>query len=70
MPSSLACTCLSCPAHPDNDRGRRAQLRRCEVYPASATTDAQWAVIAPLLPPPGNTGGRGGRPEKHNRRLV
>jgi transposase len=33
-------------------------------------TDAQWAVIEPLLPPPGNTGGRGGRPEKHPRRLV
>ena len=70
MPSSLACTCLCCPAHPGNDSGRRASLRRCEVYPASATTDAQWAVIAPLLPPSGNTGGRGGRPEKHDRRLV
>ena len=33
-------------------------------------TDAQWAVIEPLLPAPGNTGGRGGRPEKHPRRLV
>ena len=33
-------------------------------------TDAQWAVLEPLLPPPGNTTGRGGRPEKHPRRLV
>jgi transposase len=40
------------------------------VYPTSSITDAQWAVLAPLLPPPGNTAGRGGRPEKHPRRLV
>ena len=40
------------------------------MYRSSATTDAQWAVIAPELPPPGNTGGRGGRPEAHDRRLV
>jgi transposase len=33
-------------------------------------TDAQWAIIQPLLPPPGNTAGRGGRPEKHPRRIV
>ncbi|TCB97942.1 IS5 family transposase [Micromonospora zingiberis] len=33
-------------------------------------TDAQWAIIEPLLPAPGNAGGRGGRPEKHCRRLV
>jgi transposase len=39
------------------------------VYPSSIT-DAQWAVLQPLLPAPGNTTGRGGRPEKHPRRLV
>jgi transposase len=33
-------------------------------------TDAQWELIEPLLPPPGNTAGRGGRPEKHDRRRV
>ena len=33
-------------------------------------TDAQWALIEPLLPPPGNTAGRGGRPEAHPRRRV
>ncbi|WP_235214892.1 IS5 family transposase [Rhodococcus opacus] len=33
-------------------------------------TDAQWAILEPLLPPPGNTTGSGGRPEKHCRRLV
>lgn len=43
---------------------------RCEVYPASATTDAQRAVIAPLLPPPGSAGGRGDRPGEHDRRLI
>ena len=33
-------------------------------------SDRQWAVIEPLLPPPGNTGGRGGRAEKWDRRLI
>ncbi|MEW2445942.1 IS5 family transposase [Micromonospora marina] len=42
----------------------------CGFYPSSSLTDAQWAIIEPLLPAPGNTGGRGGRPEKHPRRLV
>jgi transposase len=43
---------------------------RCAVYPSSSLTDAQWALLEPLLPPPGNTSGRGGRPEKHCRRTV
>lgn len=64
MSSSPVCTCLSCPAH---DRGPTAP---CTVYPSSSITDAQWAVLEPLLPPPGNTAGRGGRPEKHPRRLI
>jgi transposase len=62
--SSPACTCLSCPAHD------RVQNTPCPVYPTSSITDTQWAVLAPLLPPPGNTAGRGGRPEKHPRRVV
>jgi transposase len=33
-------------------------------------TDAQWALLEPLLPAPGNTTGRGGRNEKHCRRLI
>lgn len=33
-------------------------------------TGAQWALLEPLLPPAGNTAGKGGRPEKHSRRLV
>ncbi len=33
-------------------------------------TDAQWAILAPLLPPPGSNTDKGGRPEKHPRRLI
>jgi len=33
-------------------------------------TDAQWALLEPLLPLQGNTSGKGGRPEKHPRRVV
>jgi transposase len=40
------------------------------VYPSSSITDRQWEVLEPLLPPPGNTRGRGGRPETHPRRRV
>lgn len=40
------------------------------MYPSSSVTDAQWAILEPLLPPPGNSTGRGGRPEKHCRRVV
>jgi len=42
---------------------------RCKVYPSSLT-DAQWAVLQPLLPPANNRTSRGGRPEKHDRRGV
>jgi len=42
----------------------------CGLYPSSSMTDKQWALVEPLLPPPGNRGGRGGRPEKHPRRRV
>jgi transposase len=48
-------------------RGKAADLR---VYPSSSLTDVQWALLEPLLPPPGNTAGRGGRPKKHPRRRV
>ena len=37
------------------------------VY-SSSVTDAEWAILEPLLPAPGSTAGRGGRPEKHCRR--
>src|SRR3954469_4538203 len=58
------CSCLSCPTH----RGA-ARPPVSGSYPSSSLTDAQWALLEPL-PPPGNTGGRGGRPEKHDRRRV
>ena len=64
MPSSLTCSCPSCPAH------QQGPGSPCEVYPSSSVTDAQWAILEPMLPPPGNTSGRGGRPEKHPRRLI
>jgi transposase len=66
VPVSPACQCLSCPAH----GGSPDKPPACPFYPSSSVTDAQWAVLEPLLPPPGNTAGNGGRPEKHSRRLV
>lgn len=64
MSSSPIAPCPSCPP------GSALPGHRCAVYPSSSVTDAQWALLEPLLPPPGNTGGRGGRPEKHCRRTV
>ena len=66
MSVSLACQCLSCPAHGES----LGALPACPFYPSSSVTDAQWAVLEPLLPPPGNTAGRGGRPEKYPRRII
>jgi transposase len=63
---SLACRCLSCPAHGES----LSTSRVCAFYSSSSVDDAQWAVLEPLLPPPGNTAGRGGRPEKHPRRVI
>src|SRR5436305_2034421 len=65
MSVSPVCSCLSCPTHPAAGRPPR-----CGFYPSSSMTDAQWALLEPLLPPPGNTAGRGGRPEKHPRRRI
>ncbi len=42
---------------------------RARRYP-SDTTDAQWAVIDPLLPDPPWLAGKGGRRETHCRRAV
>jgi hypothetical protein len=64
LSSSLIALCPSCPT-PDEDGGHR-----CRVYPSSSVTDTQWAILESLLPPPGNLTGRGGRPDKHCRRLV
>jgi transposase len=41
-------------------------LTRPRHYKSSDLTDAQWAIIAPLLPPPPDHG----RPEKHHRRAI
>jgi transposase len=66
MPVLPVCSCLSCPAR---DRVAPAPLP-CPVYPSSSITDAQWRVLEPLLPAPGNTTGKGGRPERHPRRAI
>jgi transposase len=66
MSVSPVCSCLSCPTHTPA-AGRPSA---CGFYPSSSMTDAQWALVETLLPPPGNTAGRGGRPEKHPRRRV
>ena len=66
MSVAPVCSGLSCPTH----AGAGGRPAGCGFYPSSSMTDAQWALLEPLLPPPGNTGGRGGRPEKHERRRV
>jgi transposase len=66
MTVSPVCSCLSCPTHAV--AAERPQA--CGFYPSSSLTDAQWELLEPLLPPPGNRAGRGGRPEKHPRRRV
>lgn len=38
-------------------------------YP-SDTTNAEWALLEPLLPEPACETSRGGRPEKHPRREI
>ncbi|WP_405165561.1 IS5 family transposase [Nocardia sp. NBC_01499] len=65
MSVSLICSCSSCPAH-----GESSATPSCPFYPSSSLTAAEWAILEPLLPPPGNTTGKGGRPEKWPRRLV
>jgi len=62
MPSSPMSPCPLCPPHAARGHG-------CAVY-WSSVTDAQWAILAPLLAAPGSTAGRGGRPEKHCRRAI
>jgi transposase len=62
MPSSPISPCPSCPPHAAGGHG-------CAVY-SSSVTDAQWAILEPLLAAPGSTAGRGGRPEKHCRRAI
>jgi transposase len=55
--------CASCPTREDGGG------HRIEAYPSSVTDD-QWVLLEPMLPPPGNRGGKGGRREKHCRRAI
>jgi transposase len=48
---------------------RPALLTRPRRYP-SDMTDAEWALIEPLLPSPACATTRGGAPEKHDRRVI
>lgn len=45
MPSSPISPCPSCPPHAAGGHG-------CAVY-SSSVTDAEWAILEPLLPAPG-----------------
>ena len=56
-PAAPACACA------------RPGCRRPRRYPSDAS-DAEWALISPLLPVPAWRAGRGGRPETHCRRAV
>lgn len=66
MPVSLTCSCSLCLAHGESP----LTSPECPFYPSSSLTDPEWALLEPLLPPPGNRGGKGGRAEKWPRRLV
>jgi transposase len=66
VPVSLTCSCSSCPVHGES----LIVLPNSPFYPSSSLTDTEWELLEPLLPPPGNTTGRGGRPEKWPRRMV
>jgi hypothetical protein len=57
-----------CPAAPVCACARPG-CRRPRRYPSDAT-DAEWALIAPLLPTPAWQAGKGGRPEAYCRRAV
>jgi len=57
-----------CPAAPVCACARPG-CRRRRRYP-SDITDAEWALIAPLLPAPAWQAGRAGRPEAHCRRAL
>lgn len=60
----VSCDCL---AHRYGNAADRPMRR--PVYPTDLT-DAQWAVIAPLIPVPAWMAGRGGRPEGYCHREI
>lgn len=69
----LSCTTVSAGAAPEVACCRLAPFHRTTTrtrrYP-SDTTDAQWALIDPLLPDPAWLAGHGGRREVHCRRVI
>ena len=70
----LSCTTVGDGAAPEVACCRLAPFHRdtatrARRYP-SDTTDAQWALIDPLLPDPAWLDGQGGRPEIHCRRVI
>lgn len=71
----LSCTTPPGTAAPEVACCRLAPFHRNQTnlrtrrYP-SDTTDAQWALLDPLLPDPTWLAGRGGRPETHCRRQI
>lgn len=70
----LSCTTVSADAAPEVACCRLAPFHarttpRARRYP-SDTTDAQWALLDPVLPDPAWLAGKGGRPETHCRRTI
>jgi transposase len=70
----LSCTTACADAPPEGACCRLAPFHahttpRARRYP-SDTTDAQWALLDPLLPDPAWLTGKGGRPETHCRRTI
>ena len=70
----LSCTTVSGDTAPEATCCRLAPFHahvtpRARRYP-SDTTDAQWALLDPLLPDPAWLAGKGGRPETHCRRTI
>lgn len=68
-PSARTVACLPVFVMPDPPRVTRYSTA-VQPCPSSSMPDAQWAVLEPLLRPPGNTGCSSGRSEKHPRRIV
>jgi Putative transposase of IS4/5 family (DUF4096) len=62
MPTSSISSCPSCPP-------LLGWASVCAAFVLVADRHAV-AVLESLLAPPGNAAGRGGRPEKHRRRLI
>ncbi|WP_331723121.1 transposase [Nocardia sp. NBC_00511] len=63
-PSANDCPCAACRFGHGTIHPARAR------HYSSDTTDAQWTVLAPLLPWPVWLDGAGGRPEEYCRRAV